>query len=75
MYETVLRASVADLIGPSSRAWAYGIFSFMLGASWMASSITTSALYQLSPHLIVPYSLACEVGSFVTLLRLAQAKK
>ncbi len=75
VYETVLRASVADLIDPASRAWAYGIFSFTLGASWMASSIIMSALYQLSPHLIVPYSLACEAGSLVILLRLAQAKR
>ena len=75
VYETVLRASVADLIDPASRAWAYGIFSFTLGASWMASSIIMSALYQLSPHLIVPYSLVCEAGSLMILLRLAQAKK
>jgi len=75
MYETVLRASVADLIDPASRAWAYGLFSFTLGASWMASSIIMSALYQWSPHLIIPYSLACEAGSLAVLARLVQMKK
>ena len=75
VYETVLRASVADLIEPASRAWAYGIFSFTLGASWMVSSIVMSALYQFSPHLIIPYSVACELGSLSILLRLARVKR
>lgn len=75
VYETVLRASVADLIDPASRAWAYGIFSFTLGASWMASSIIMSAIYQVSPQLIVPYSLICEAGSVVILWKLAKAKE
>ncbi len=45
MYETIMRAAVADLVEPSKRAYAYGVYNFVFGVSWMGGSLLAGAIY------------------------------
>jgi MFS family permease len=69
-YETNIRAAVADLVEAESRAYAYGIFSFLTGAFWMAGSLLMGLFYDIDRSLIIPLSLISEALSFSLLLTL-----
>lgn len=69
-YETNIRAAVADLVEAEGRAYAYGIFGFLTGGSWMAGSLIMGFLYDVSRSLIIPLSLISEVLSLLLLLTL-----
>jgi len=50
--ETVMRAAVADLVEPTQRGYAYGVYNFVFGASWMCGSILAGLIYDRSLHVI-----------------------
>ncbi len=68
--DTVLRASVADLIPVSSRGKAYGLFNIFYGAAWLAGSTIMGALYDVSISYVVIFSIVLEALSipFMTYL-------
>ncbi len=41
-YETIMRASIADLVSPEKRAFAYGVFGLLYGISWTAGAFIFS---------------------------------
>jgi MFS family permease len=45
LYETVMKASVAEMVPPGGRAYAFGIYNFVFGMSWLAGSLLAGALY------------------------------
>lgn len=47
LIESVLRASVAHLIPPSKRGWAYGLFNGVFGLAWFAGSAAAGYLYEI----------------------------
>lgn len=51
--ESTLRAVVADLVAPSRRATAYGIFAAGLGGATAVGGALTGWLYDISPGLVV----------------------
>ncbi|MGC9139342.1 MFS transporter [Athalassotoga sp.] len=68
--DTVLRASIADLIPPSSRGKAYGLFNIFYGTAWLAGSTIMGALYDVSISYVVVFSIVLEALSipFMTYL-------
>ncbi len=45
LYETVMKAAVAEAVEPSTRAYAFGLYNFVFGVSWMTGSLIAGALY------------------------------
>jgi MFS family permease len=48
MIESVLRASVAQLIPSEKRGWAYGLFNGIFGLAWFAGSVAAGFLYEVN---------------------------
>lgn len=48
MIESVLRASVAELISAGKRGWAYGLFNGTFGIAWFAGSSLAGMLYEVN---------------------------
>jgi MFS family permease len=48
LYETVMRASIADVVEPQNRAYAYGIYNFTYGVAWLGGSLLAGAIYDVS---------------------------
>lgn len=53
--ESVLKATVADLIPAEKRATAYGLFGTMYGVAWLAGSIFIGYLYDTSLMKVVTF--------------------
>ncbi|MEM1623807.1 MAG: MFS transporter, partial [Sulfolobales archaeon] len=69
IYETNMRAAVADLVEPHSRSLAYGTFGLLTGVSWSAGGFIVSALLG-NKHMLLLYIAAVEVASLIVLLQL-----
>jgi len=62
--ETVMRASVADLVPAEARSIAYGIYSFSVGLSWLIGGLFLAYLYQLGlTTWIISFCAAAEIAS------------
>lgn len=73
IYETNMRAAVADLVEPHSRSLAYGTFGLLTGVSWSAGGFIVSALLG-SKHLLLLYIAVVEAASLIVLLQLLKQK-
>jgi MFS family permease len=67
-HETILRASIADIVPPSKRGFAYGVFNTVYGISLFLGSWLIGFLYEKNFKLIPFYVIVVEVISFVFLL-------
>ncbi len=70
MYETVMRAAIADLVKAERRAYAYGIFGLTMGSSWMIGNIVLGFLYQFYKYMVPCYVLVMEVLSALLLIKI-----
>jgi MFS family permease len=66
--DTVLRASVADIIPPESRGKAYGLFNIFYGGAWLIGSTLMGALYDVSIAYVVAFSIVLEIASIPFML-------
>jgi MFS family permease len=77
--ETVMRASVADIVDYSSRPIAYGIFSTAIGFSILVNGIVSSLLYQIGKtNWIILMTLILEIQAIITygvLIKLEKHRK
>jgi hypothetical protein len=77
--ETVMRASVADIVDYSSRPIAYGIFSTAIGFSILVNGIVSSLLYQIGKtNWIILITLILEIQAIITygvLIKLEKHRK
>ena len=64
IHETIMRASVADIIGPKKRATAYGIFNTVYGLSFFLGSGVMGYLYERSISLLILFCTATQAFSF-----------
>lgn len=72
MIETILRASVPDIVGESRAAIGYGSLGLMQGVGYALGGIAIGSIYSYSMHAIIPYSIAVEalaVASFIYVFR------
>ncbi len=70
IYETIMRAAIADLVEAEHRAYAYGIFGLSIGASWMIGNIVLGFLYQFYKYIMPCYVLLVEAFSALLLMRI-----
>ena len=74
IYETIMRAAVADLVEPEARAYAYGIYGLIFGASWMVGNIILGFLYNYGPAATAVYTVILEAVSITILIMLLARK-
>jgi len=75
VYETNMRAGVADLVEPGKRAMAYGVFGLAYGLAWTAGAFLLATLFSYSAVLAVAYTTAVEACSLVLLIGLEKSLK
>lgn len=61
MVESVLRASVAQLVSSEKRGWAYGLYNGVFGLAWFAGSATTGWLYDINIGAMVIFLIAAQL--------------
>ncbi|MGH3444973.1 MAG: MFS transporter [Nocardioidaceae bacterium] len=66
--ESTLKATVADLVGPSRRATAYGMFGAVVGVGAAAGGALAGGLYQVSVPLLVAVTAVLQLAALVVLL-------
>lgn len=65
--ESTLRATVAELVAPSRRATAYGVYAAVIGAATLAGGALTGLLYEYSIPLLVGVVIAVQVAALAVL--------
>jgi MFS family permease len=65
VHETIMRASIADLVPMERRAFAYGIFNTIYGAAWFASGTALGLLYDLSSLWLILFVVLIEVAALL----------
>jgi MFS family permease len=73
-HETVLRAAIADVISPSKRGFAYGIFNTIYGFGFLISGWIIGFLYEKSINQIYFYIILTEIISLFFILSLVFKK-
>jgi len=61
--ESIMRAAVADMVSSDRRATAYGIFNAGYGVVWFLGSALMGILYDVSPPLLIAFSVLTQVSS------------
>lgn len=62
-FETIMRASIADILPPDKRAMGYGIFGLIYGISWTLGAFVFSYLLQLSVVATAVYAIVTQITS------------
>jgi len=60
LYETNMRAAVADLSSPTNRAYAYGVYGVVFGVSWTLGNVFLAKIMTSFPCLLLPYIVIVE---------------
>jgi len=63
IHETIMRASIADIVPIERRGFAYGIFNTVYGLSWLLGSAIIGFLYEISITYIIIFTVLMEVIS------------
>ncbi len=71
IYETNMRAGVADIVEEKQRALAYGVFGLVYGVSWTLGGFIITPLINLGVYTTTIYIIAVEIISII-LLHLAE---
>jgi hypothetical protein len=61
--ESLIPAAVARMVAPDRRASAYGLFTGIYGAAWVAGSVAIGVLISVSLDGLVAFCMACEVAA------------
>jgi MFS family permease len=67
IYEGNARATIADILPESKRAFGYGVFGFGFGIAWMIGSAIYGYLYEISPSSMIYFALATEILALILL--------
>ena len=70
MYETVMRASIADIIPIDKRGYSYGIFNTVFGLSYFLGSFIVGFLYTLNLFYVISYVIIMSIMSLLIGLKL-----
>ncbi|MGB9678076.1 MAG: MFS transporter, partial [Candidatus Ratteibacteria bacterium] len=74
-HETILRASIADMVPVSKRGFAYGIFNTIYGVALFIGSWIIGFLYEKRFKLIWIYVIIMEIISFIFLFYQIERQK
>lgn len=72
--ETIMRASIADVVGRDRLAMAYGVFGLLYGASWSVGGIAMSYLLQASTPATIAYVALTQALSLSALIALNRTR-
>jgi len=72
--ESIMRASIADIIPADRRGSAYGIFNTAYGVFWFFGSAFMGILYDISIPYLVIFSVVAQLVSIPLLLHLVKSK-
>jgi predicted MFS family arabinose efflux permease len=70
IHETIMRASIADMIPKERRGFAYGVFNMIYGAAWFAGSASMGFLYESSVPTLMGFVVVMELAALLALLPL-----
>ena len=68
IFETVLRASIAESTAAARRGQVYGVMSAIFGTAWFVGSAVMGVLYDVSLEHIVAYVVIVEIAALVAYL-------
>ncbi len=68
IYETIMKALVADSVRPENRAYAFGVYNFIFGISWMIGNLIAGFLYTKTLFPIKLIMSAIALASLIPLL-------
>jgi predicted MFS family arabinose efflux permease len=74
IYETVIRASVAEFTAADRRGQAYGLLNAVFGTAWFTGSVVMGVLYDVSIGHIVAYVLVVEALALLACLWMHRAR-
>ena len=72
-YETIMRASIADIVAPEKRALAYGVFGLLYGISWTVGAFIYSILIW-DTLMAILYTSIVQLISIILLMHLLSMK-
>ncbi len=76
IHETIMRASIADIVPIEHRGTAYGIFNTIYGVSWFIGSVLIGFLYEISINSIFLFVLLMQVlSTFVFFILRRKSRK
>jgi MFS family permease len=67
--ESIMRAAVAEMVGPDRRGSAFGLFNAGYGVCWFLGSAAMGVLYDTSRFWLVTFSVAVQLAAIPLLLR------
>lgn len=70
--ETVMRASIAEIVPMGRRGFAYGIFNTVYGAAWFLGSGAMGLLYDISISYAITLAVALELVSLLLILSITR---
>jgi MFS family permease len=73
VHETILRATVADLVPSEKRGLAYGLFNGLYGVAWFLGSALLGVLYGVSIPALIGASILLELASLPPLVMLIRS--
>ena len=68
IHETIMRASIADLIPKERRGFAYGIFNTVYGSAWLLGSTVLGFLYDINNLFLLLFVVVMELAAFIVCL-------
>jgi MFS family permease len=72
---SIMRAAIASMVPSARRGSAYGLFGLTFGVAWFLGSVILGYLYDRSLHLLVVFSLACEILALLAFLVFLPSQK
>lgn len=67
--ESIMRAYIAEMVGPDRRGAAYGTFNAGFGVFWFLGSALMGWLYDMSVPALVAFSMAAQLAAIPLILR------
>ncbi len=67
IYETNMRAAIADIVDEKQRALAYGTFGLVYGVSWTIGGFIITMLINYGMYITTMYIIAVEIASIILL--------
>jgi MFS family permease len=73
--ESILKSVVTKIVPKSSRSTGFGIFEMCFGVSWFLGSWLIGALYDVSPFLLIVFSVTAQIISVLFFIITAKIDK
>ena len=69
-FETIMRASIADILPPEKRAIGYGVYGLVYGVAWTLGSFSYAYILTVSQHIATVYAISTLILSAILISRI-----